>query len=113
MEYRAGDESQRLKQLNSDETWRFSVREAKITDRELLANALETTARNDLERGLLAQYQEKAKSAARWERWLDYHQQKLADHESGVHPLTTQQVLLARERRRSTQRCWTSWTRSC
>lgn len=77
---------------------RFSVREAKITDRELLANALETTARNDLERGLLAQYQEKAKSAARWERWLDYHQQKLADHESGVHPLTTQQVLLAREK---------------
>lgn len=76
----------------------FSVREAGITDRELLANALETTARNDLERGLLAQYQEKAKSAARWERWLDYHQQKLADHESGVHPLTTQQVLLAREK---------------
>lgn len=81
---------------NSQE--KFSVREAKITDRELLANALETTARNDLERGLLAQYQEKAKSAARWERWLDYHQQKLADHESGVHPLTTQQVLLAREK---------------
>ena len=81
---------------NAD-TW-FSVREAKITDRELLANALETTARNDLERGLLAQYQEKAKSAARWERWLDYHQQKLADHESGAHPLTTQQVLLAREK---------------
>lgn len=81
---------------NSQE--KFSVREAKITDRELLANALETTARNDLERGLLAQYQEKAKSAAQWERWLDYHQQKLADHESGVHPLTTQQVLLAREK---------------
>ena len=81
---------------NSQE--KFSVREAGITDRELLANALETTARNDLERGLLAQYQEKAKSAARWERWLDYHQQKLADHESGVHPLTTQQVLLAREK---------------
>lgn len=81
---------------NAD-TW-FSVREAKITDRELLANALETTARNDLERGLLAQYQEKAKSAAQWERWLDYHRQKLADHESGAHPLTTQQVLLAREK---------------
>lgn len=82
----------------TDPDIRFSVREAKITDRELLANALETTARNDLERGLLAQYQEKAKSAAQWERWLDYHQQKLADHESGVHPLTTQQVLLAREK---------------
>lgn len=82
----------------TDPDIRFSMREAKITDRELLANALETTARNDLERGLLAQYQEKAKSAARWERWLDYHQQKLADHESGVHPLTTQQVLLAREK---------------
>lgn len=82
----------------TDPDIRFSVREAKITDRELLANALETTARNDLERGLLAQYQEKAKSAAQWERWLDYHQQKLADHESGVHLLTTQQVLLAREK---------------
>lgn len=83
---------------NEKSNTKFSVREAKITDRELLANALETTARNDLERGLLAQYQEKAKSAARWERWLDYHQQKLADHESGAHPLTTQQVLLAREK---------------
>lgn len=82
----------------TDPDIRFSVREAKITDRELLANALETTARNDLERGLLAQYQEKAKSAAQWERWLDYHRQKLADHESGVHPLTTQQVLMAREK---------------
>lgn len=92
----ASKDSIRSSAGNSQE--KFSVREAGITDRELLANALETTARNDLERGLLAQYQEKAKSAARWERWLDYHQQKLADHESGVHPLTTQQVLLAREK---------------
>lgn len=92
----ASTDSIRSSAGNSQE--KFSVREAEITDRELLANALETTARNDLERGLLAQYQEKAKSAARWERWLDYHQQKLADHESGVHPLTTQQVLLAREK---------------
>lgn len=92
----ASEDSIRSSAGNSQE--KFSVREAGITDRELLANALETTARNDLERGLLAQYQEKAKSAARWERWLDYHQQKLADHESGVHPLTTQQVLLAREK---------------
>lgn len=92
----ASTDSIRSSAGNSQE--KFSVREAGITDRELLANALETTARNDLERGLLAQYQEKAKSAARWERWLDYHQQKLADHESGVHPLTTQQVLLAREK---------------
>nr|UWI04662.1 MAG: Barnase-EndoU-ColicinE5/D-RelE like nuclease5 [Bacteriophage sp.] len=97
-QYKAGDESSRLEAVNADDALKFSVREAGITDRELLANALETTARNDLERGLLAQYQEKAKSAARWERWLDYHQQKLADHESGVHPLTTQQVLLAREK---------------
>lgn len=92
----ASEDSIRSSAGNNQE--KFSVREAGITDRELLANALETTARNDLERGLLAQYQEKAKSAARWERWLDYHQQKLADHESGVHPLTTQQVLLAREK---------------
>lgn len=92
----ASTDSIRSSAGNSQE--KFSVREAGITDRELLANALETTARNDLERGLLAQYQENAKSAARWERWLDYHQQKLADHESGVHPLTTQQVLLAREK---------------
>lgn len=92
----ASTDSIRSSAGNSQE--KFSVREAGITDRELLANALETTARNDLERGLLAQYQEKAKSVARWERWLDYHQQKLADHESGVHPLTTQQVLLAREK---------------
>lgn len=92
----ASEDSIRSSAGNNQE--KFSVREAGITDRELLANALETTARNDLERGLLAQYQEKDKSAARWERWLDYHQQKLADHESGVHPLTTQQVLLAREK---------------
>lgn len=92
MEYRAGDESQRLKQLNSDETWRFSVREAKITDRELLANALETTARNDLERGILKWYREVAKSLTEHEQLLENMRQRLADHKSGEKVLSPGKV---------------------
>ncbi len=83
MEYRAGDESQRLKQLNSDETWRFSVREAKITDREVLANALESTTQNDEERRILKWYREVAKSLTEHEQLLEDMRQQLADHKSG------------------------------
>nr|DAR47757.1 MAG TPA: nuclease [Caudoviricetes sp.] len=92
MEYRAGDESQRLKQLNSDETWRFSVREAKITDRELLANALETTAQNAEERRILKWYREVAKSLTEHEQLLENMRQRLADHKSGEKALSPGKV---------------------
>lgn len=92
MEYRAGDESQRLKQLNSDETWRFSVREAKITDRELLANALETTAQNAEERRILKWYREVAKSLTEHEQLLENMRQQLADHKSGEKALSPGKV---------------------
>lgn len=66
---------------NSQE--KFSVREAGITDREVLANALESTTRNDEERRILKWYREVAKSLAEHEQLLEDMRQKLADHKSG------------------------------
>jgi len=66
---------------NSQE--KFSVREAGITDREVLANALESTTRNDEERRILKWYREVAKSLTEHEQLLEDMRQKLADHKSG------------------------------
>ena len=66
---------------NAD-TW-FSVREAGITDREVLANALESTTRNDEERRILKWYREVAKSLTEHEQLLEDMRQQLADHKSG------------------------------
>lgn len=67
----------------TDPDIRFSVREAKITDRELLANALETTTQNDEERRILKWYREVAKSLTEHEQLLEDMRQQLADHKSG------------------------------
>lgn len=77
----ASTDSIRSSAGNSQE--KFSVREAKITDRELLANALETTARNDEERRILKWYREVAKSLTEHEQLLEDMRQQLADHKSG------------------------------
>lgn len=66
---------------NSQE--KFSVREAGITDREVLANALESTTRNDEERRILKWYREVAKSLTEHEQLLEDMRQQLADHKSG------------------------------
>lgn len=66
---------------NSQE--KFSVREAKITDREVLANALESTTQNDEERRILKWYREVAKSLTEHEQLLEDMRQQLADHKSG------------------------------
>lgn len=71
---------------------RFSVREAKITDRELLANALETTARNAEERRILKWYREVAKSLTEHEQLLENMRQRLADHKSGEKALSPGKV---------------------
>lgn len=71
---------------------RFSVREAKITDRELLANALETTARNAEERRILKWYREVAKSLTEHEQLLENMRQQLADHKSGEKALSPGKV---------------------
>lgn len=75
---------------NSQE--KFSVREAKITDRELLANALETTARNAEERRILKWYREVAKSLTEHEQLLENMRQRLADHKSGEKALSPGKV---------------------
>ena len=75
---------------NAD-TW-FSVREAKITDRELLANALESTTRNDEERRILKWYREVAKSLTEHEQLLENMRQRLADHKSGEKALSPGKV---------------------
>lgn len=82
-QYKAGDESSRLEAVNADDALKFSVREAGITDREVLANALESTTRNDEERRILQWYRKVAKSLAEHEQLLEDMRQKLADHESG------------------------------
>lgn len=66
---------------NSQE--KFSVREAGITDREVLANALESTTQNDEERRILKWYREVAKSLTEHEQLLEDMRQQLADHKSG------------------------------
>ena len=77
----ASTDSIRSSAGNSQE--KFSVREAGIADREVLANALESTTRNDEERRILQWYRKVAKSLAEHEQLLEDMRQKLADHESG------------------------------
>ena len=76
----------------TDPDIRFSMREAKITDRELLANALETTAQNAEERRILKWYREVAKSLAEHEQLLENMRQRLADHKSGEKALSPGKV---------------------
>lgn len=76
----------------TDPDIRFSVREAKITDRELLANALETTAQNAEERRILKWYREVAKSLTEHEQLLENMRQQLADHKSGEKALSPGKV---------------------
>ena len=82
-EYRTGDEAQRLQLLNSEESWRFQPREQSVSDRQILANALESVAQNEREKSILADYREKAKKMAFYERELSKREQKIADHRSG------------------------------
>lgn len=82
-EYHTGDEAQRLQLLNSDESWRFQPREQSVSDRQILANALERVAQNERERSILADYREKAAKMAFYERELAKREQKIADHRSG------------------------------
>lgn len=77
----ASTDSIRSSAGNSQE--KFSVREAKITDREVLANALESTTQNDEERRILKWYREVAKSLTEHEQLLEDMRQQLADHKSG------------------------------
>lgn len=91
-QYKAGDESSRLEAVNADDALKFSVREAGITDREVLANALETTAQNAEERRILKWYREVAKSLTEHEQLLENMRQRLADHKSGEKALSPGKV---------------------
>ena len=55
--YPDGDEAARLEMLNSDESVRFQERDlSQISDRELLANAMESVAQNETERSYIKRY---------------------------------------------------------
>ena len=54
-----------------------------MSDRQILANALERVAQNERERSILADYREKATKMAFYERELAKREQKIADHRSG------------------------------
>lgn len=91
-EYRTGDEAQRLQLLNSEESWRFQPREQSVSERQILANALESVAQNEREKSILADYREKAKKMAFYERELAKREQKIADHRSGKAVLEPDQL---------------------
>ena len=69
-------------QDENDVNWKKQARDADtISSREALANALETAAKNDLERGLLADYKKVIQS-------LDEDQEKLAGHQKIIRELS-------------------------
>lgn len=62
-EYREGDEAQRLELLNAREDVKFQLRDPyQISNREILANALEGAAQNETERDWLKRYKKKARA---------------------------------------------------
>ena len=68
----------------AEEGLKYQPREQSVSDRQILANALERVAQNERERlQILADYREKAAKMAFYERELAKREQKLADHRSG------------------------------
>ena len=67
----------------AEERLKYQPREQSVSDRQILANALERVAQNERERSILADYREKAAKMAFYERELAKREQKIADHRSG------------------------------
>ena len=67
----------------AEEGLKYQPREKSVSDRQILANALERVAQNERERSILADYREKAAKMAFYERELAKREQKIADHRSG------------------------------
>ena len=67
----------------AEEGLKYQPREQSVSDRQILANALERVAQNERERSILADYREKAAKMAFYERELAKREQKLADHRNG------------------------------
>lgn len=76
---------------------KLSLREARVSDRELLANALEGVARNENERGLLSWYRKEADRLRQLERYRDAAEQCLEDHRTGVKKLDAPALRRAEE----------------
>ena len=67
----------------TEEGLKYQPREQSVSDRQILANALERVAQNERERSILADYREKAAKMAFYEMELAKREQKIADHRSG------------------------------
>ena len=67
----------------AEEGLKYQPREQSVSDRQILANALERVAQNERERSILADYRENAAKMAFYERELAKREQKIADHRSG------------------------------
>ena len=67
----------------AEEGLKYQPREQSVSDRQILANALERVAQNERERSILADYREKAAKMAFYERELAKREQKIADHRNG------------------------------
>ena len=67
----------------AEEGLKYQPSEQRVSDRQILANALERVAQNERERSILTDYREKAAKMAFYERELAKREQKIADHRSG------------------------------
>lgn len=81
--YADGDETQRLELLNARDDLRFQMRMQddanQISDRELLANALDTVAQNETERDYLKRYRKYIKELEQKQAQLDDLSARLKD----------------------------------
>ena len=81
--YADGDEAQRLELLNARDDLRFQIRYQddanQISDRELLASALDTVAQNDTERDYLKRYRKYIKELEQKQSQLDDLSARLKD----------------------------------
>lgn len=83
---------------NTDAT-QFSLRDpGEISDRDLLASALETVAQTPAEREILQRYQAKAAELTEIQRQLNEQKALMRDHIKGTHKLTQEELMKARNR---------------
>ncbi len=78
--------------------FRYSLRDAGITDREILSSTLDWAAENEQERKLLEQYRGKATELQKLENQLSYQRNLIRAHENGTKVLSPVELTRAKNR---------------